>query len=125
VTLDDVRTAAIDRALVGSDPVPALALAGVADRVDRRSTDDRISAGDPVVASLLAVGAVVAAGEPSLDGRAWRPGATDVDPLVVAGAAAAVRRRGVAVVEAADLAGCTTAAIEAMIERQHRRQRER
>jgi hypothetical protein len=130
VTLDDVRAATIDRALVDDDPEPALALAGVVDSVVRRTTDnsavrhtagDRSRSDDPLVAAMLAMGTV--ADDRSLDDRAWRPGAR-VDPLVVAGAAAAVRRRTIAVDRAADLAGCTRPRLEAAVDRQYRRKKE-
>jgi hypothetical protein len=147
VTLEDVRAAAIDRAIVDDDPEPALALAGIVDGVEHSSTrnrtqsgdsvmqgttgnrtqsgddtirelaDDRFRGVDPLVATMLAMGAV--ATDRSLDDGAWRPG-TDPDPLVVAGAAAAVRTRTIAIDRAAELAGCASSRLEAIVKRQRR-----
>lgn len=131
MTLATVRAAAIDRALVGDDPESALALAGAVDGVVQARDDsadgaDRSDAGDatadPFTAAMLAVGCIGAVGSPAdraLNDRAWRPG-RDADPLVVAGAAAAVRERGIAVARAAALAGCTPATLEAVVERRRR-----
>jgi hypothetical protein len=131
MTLATVRAAAIDRALVGDDPESALALAGVVDGV-ARGTDDRggvdgigrplTADADPFTAAMLVVGCIGTTGAPSdpaLDERTWQPG-HDADPFVVAGAAVAVRERGVAVDRAATLADCTPAALEAVVERQRR-----
>ena len=119
--LDDVREAAIDRALVGNDPKTALALPGLADGAARDHTNNN-SPDDAVVAVVLTVGAVAAADRRSLDDRAWRPG-TDPDPHVVAGAAVAVRMRNIAVERAAALADCTPATLEATVERQRRQKK--
>ncbi|AXG05026.1 hypothetical protein DU500_00485 [Haloplanus rubicundus] len=124
--LDDVREAAIDRALVGDDPEPALALAGVVDGAIRNPGDDRPPADppdDPHAAVAVAMLTVAAADRRSLDDRAWRPGA-DPDPRVVAGAAVAVRMRNLAVDRAAALADCTPATLEAVVDRQRRREKE-
>jgi len=131
VTLEDVRAAAIDRALAGDDAASALALAGVVgvarratneQSVARRARSSRQQADGPLTAAMLAVCAVTAADGQSLDDRAWRPG-TEADPFVVAGAAAAVRTRNVAVDHAADLADCAPAALETVVERQRRREK--
>lgn len=115
--LDDVREAAIDRALVADDPQTALALAGLVDGAAR----DHTGHDHPAVAAMLTV---AAADRRSLDDRAWRPG-NDPDPRVVAGAAVAVRTRNVAVERAAALADCTTATLEAAVDRQHCRETKR
>ena len=120
--LDDVREAAIDRALVRDDPGPALALAGVADGAVRTAEGDRQSAA-PQAAVAVAMLTVAATDRGSLDDRAWRPGA-DPDPRVVAGAAVAVRTRNVAVERAAALADCAPATLEAVVDRQRRREKE-
>ncbi|RCU47595.1 hypothetical protein DU504_09985 [Haloplanus salinus] len=120
--LDDVRESAIDRALVCDDPGPALALAGVADGAVRTAEDDRQPA-DPQAAVAVAMLTVAATDRGSLDDRAWRPGA-DPDPRVVAGAAVAVRTRNVAVERAAALADCAPATLEAVVDRQRRREKE-
>jgi hypothetical protein len=119
---DDVREAAIDRALVRDDPEPALALAGVVDGAIRSPEDDRLRP-DPQAAVAAAMLTVAATDRESLDDRAWHPG-TDPDPRVVAGAAVAVRTRNVAVERAAALADCTPATLEAVVERQYRHQKE-
>ncbi|MFC7254809.1 hypothetical protein [Haloplanus litoreus] len=87
MTLEEVRAAAIDRALVGEDPEPALALAGVVDAAGPDATDN------PFAAAMLAVRSLAGDSERSLDAEAWAPG-TDPDPFVLAGAAIAVRSRG-------------------------------
>ncbi|WP_251328072.1 hypothetical protein [Haloplanus pelagicus] len=126
MTLDCVRAAAIDRALVGDDPETALALAGAVDAVGTETV------GDPIAATMLAVGSAVAAigrsappatdrsgvpeGDRSLDELAWIPG-RDTDPFVLAGAAVAVESRDLAVDRAADLAGCSRATLGAVVER--------
>jgi hypothetical protein len=124
--LDDVREAAIDRALVGDDPEMALALAGIVDGAVRTPEDGRPRT-DPPDDSHAAVAAAVltvaAADRRSLDDRAWHPG-TDPDPRVVVGAAVAVRTRNVAVDRAAALAECTPATLEAVVERQRRQEKE-
>jgi hypothetical protein len=120
--LDDVREAAIDRALVRDDPGPALALAGVVDGAVRSPEDDRPPTG-PQAAVAAAMLTVAATDRESLDDRAWHPG-PDPDPHVVAGAAVAVRTRNVAVERAAALADCTPATLEAVVERQRRQERE-
>lgn len=127
MTLTAVREAAIDRALVCDDPETALALVGAVDEVMRHATSDRTpddaDLAVPFTAATLAVRCAggKSASQPirALDDRAWRPGA-DTDPFVVAGAAVAVRERGVAVERAASLAGCTTATLGAVVDRQHR-----
>jgi hypothetical protein len=121
--LDDVREAAIDRALVGDDPETALALAGVVDGAVRTPTDDR-PAPDPHTAVAVAMLTVATTDRRSLDDRAWRPG-VDPDPRVVAGAAAAVRTRDVAVDRAAALANCAPATLEAAVARQRNREEKR
>jgi hypothetical protein len=127
--LDDVREAAIDRALVGDDPEPALALAGVVDGAVRPATDDRPRT-DPldephvaVAVAMLTVGPIAATDRRSLDERAWCPG-TEPDPRVVAGAAVAVRTRNLAVDRAAALADCKPATLEVVVDRQRRREKE-
>lgn len=128
MTLTDVRAAAVDRALVGDDPTAALALAGVVDSVARHGTGDGggdpddATPGDPFTAAMLAIGCVGAATSPptrALDERAWHPG-HDADGFVVAGAAVAVRERGVTIERAADLADCTPATLDAVVARQRR-----
>ncbi|MFB6102260.1 MAG: hypothetical protein ABEJ73_06800 [Haloplanus sp.] len=127
MTLADVRAAAVDRALVGDDPATALAFAGAVDRVTRHAPKDRPPAGaavgDPFAAAMLAVGCVAAERDRPLDDRAWAPG-TEVDPLVVAGAAVAVRSRDISVERAADLANCAPATLGAVVESQRRRENE-
>jgi hypothetical protein len=120
--LDDVREAAIDRALVGDDPEAALALAGVVDGAVRTPADDRPPT-EPHAAVAVAMLTVAATDRRSLDDRAWRPGA-DPDPRVVAGAAVAVRTRAVTVGRAAALANCTPATLKAVVERQRRHEKE-
>jgi len=140
MTLVTVRDAALDRALVGDDPESALILAGVADRAVRSTTDGegrRRSASrptarrhaddpsptaepsDPFAVAMLAVAGTALIGERhrALDDGAWQPG-HDADPCVVAGAAVAVRERDVAVERAAELAGCASASLETVVERQ-------
>ncbi|AZH26763.1 hypothetical protein [Haloplanus aerogenes] len=129
MTLAAVRAAALDRALVGDDPESALALAGVVDSVMLRITEKSAMPGaadetaDPFTAAMLAVGCVGAASgsaaTDTLDDRAWRPG-HDADPAAIAGAAVAVRERGVAVDRAATLAGCAPATLDAVVEKQRR-----
>lgn len=110
--LADVRAAALDSALVGDDPAAALALAGVADAADAAGEVD-----DPLVAAMLAVRCVGRDTGGSLDDTAWRP--TDhTDDAVLAGAAVAVRRRGVSLDRAAALADCSPAELEAVVDRQ-------
>jgi len=122
--LADVRGAAIDRALVGDDPESALALAGAVDSVLPSATGNRTrSRDDPLVAAMLTVSCLAADDAARLDDRAWRPG-TPTDPLVVAGAAVAVRMRDVEIERAAALADCTLAVLEATVDRQHRREKE-
>ena len=108
MTLDAVRAAAIDRALLDDDPEPALALAGMVDAADPGALDG------PVAAAMLAVHSLVDA-DRSLDGDAWAPG-VDPDPFVVAGAAAAVRSRDLPLDRAADLANCSTATLGAVLD---------
>jgi hypothetical protein len=138
MTLATVRAAAIDRALVGDDPESALALAGVVDGVVRGTVDrtavDGVGGGrvadtdvdtatdtDPFTAAMLAVGCLGhVSADRTLDERAWRPG-RDADAFVVAGAAVAVRERGVAVDRAAALAGCAPATLDAVVEQQRRK----
>jgi hypothetical protein len=111
VTLADVRAAALDSALVGNDPAAALALAGVADAAAAGEVDD------PLAAAMLAVRCVGRDVGGSLDEAAWRP--TDhTDDTVLAGAAVAVRRRGVSLDRAAALADCSPAELEAVVDRQ-------
>lgn len=129
--LDEVRAAAIDRALVGDDPESALALAGAVDGVVRSTTDSRTQSDipaeprstDPLTAAMIAVGCLAAADSHSLDARAWRPGPR-ADPLVVTGAAVAVRTRDVDMDRAATLADCAPATLEAIVDRQRRREKE-
>jgi hypothetical protein len=122
--LDEVRAAAIDRALVGDDPESALALAGAVDSVVPNATGNRTqSGGDPLVAAMLTVGCLAADDAARLDDSAWRPG-TPTDPLVAAGAAVAVRTRDVGVERAAALADCAPAALETVVDRQRRREEE-
>jgi hypothetical protein len=110
VTLADVRAAALDSALVGNDPAAALALAGVADAAAGEVDD-------PLAAAMLAVRCVGRDVGGSLDEAAWRP--TDhTDDAVLAGAAVAVRRRGVSLDRAAALADCSSAELEAVVDRQ-------
>jgi len=130
VTLAAVRSAAIDRALVDDDPESALALAGVVDSVLPSVTDESLAtdeAADPFVAAMLTIGCVGAVDDApaarALDDRAWRPG-RDTHPVVVAGAAVAVRERGVAVDRAAELAGCTPATLDAVVEQQRREKKD-
>jgi hypothetical protein len=110
MSFEEVRAAAIDRALIGDDPEPALALAGVVDAVD----DDTADA-DPLAAALLTVGALATEHDRPLDERAWTPGG-DADPFVVAGAAVAVRSRGLSLDRAAELADCSRAALDDLID---------
>lgn|GEM_PF-4631778 len=129
MTLDDVRAAAIDRALVGDDPESALALAGAVDRTGLDSRNRPSLPGDhsttaPFTAAMLAIAvAATTTDRRPLDDRAWQPG-TSADPLVLAGAAVAVRTRNVAVDRMAELADCTPATLEAAVERQRRREKE-
>jgi hypothetical protein len=124
MTLADVRAAAIDRALVGDDPETALALVGAVDSVVPKTTGGRTRSGnDTLVAAMLTVGCLAADDASRLDDRAWRPG-TPTEPLVVAGAAAAVRIRNVDVDRAADLADCSITTLEAVVERQRRHEKE-
>jgi hypothetical protein len=110
VTPADLRSAALDSALVDDGPSPeAFALAGVADAHD----DVTDGAADPLVASLLAVGCLGSSAD-GLHPSAWTPG-TD-DPLVVAGAAVAVRTRDVPVARAAELADCSVLALRTALE---------
>ncbi|GAB3324631.1 hypothetical protein EI982_15020 [Haloplanus rallus] len=116
MTFEELRTAAIDRALVGDDPEPALALAGVVDAAtpdDDGDTSERPV--DPLAATLLAIGSLAAERDRSLDERAWVPG-TDADPFVLAGAAAAVRSRNLSLDRAADLANCSPATLDAALD---------
>jgi len=117
MSFEAVRTAAIDHALVGDDPEAALALAGVVDAAttDSEDTDGTVGGVDPLAVTLLAVGSLAVEHSPSLDERAWTPG-TDTDPFVVAGAAVAVRRRNLSLDQAADLANCSPAALDAALD---------
>jgi len=121
MTLAALRASALDRSLVGDDPEAALALAGVVDEAMRRTDGD--PSASPFAAAMLAIGCVGAVNAPpttpTLDDRAWRPG-HDADPFVVTGAAVAVRKRGITVERAADLAGCSPARIGAAIDQLHR-----
>jgi hypothetical protein len=130
--LADVRAAAIDRALVGDDPESALALAGAVDGGIRTTTKDGTQSDDreearsatPLTAAMIAIGSLAADDDARLDDRAWRPGPR-ADPLVVAGAAVAVRRRDVGIDRAAALADCAPATLEVVVDRQRRREKER
>ncbi|MFB6194685.1 MAG: hypothetical protein ABEI80_00810 [Haloplanus sp.] len=113
MTLDDVRAAAIDRALVGDDPETALALAGAADTAASDGADH------PLAAVMLAVGCLAVDRRRPLDGRAWRPG-DDPDPLTLVGAALAVDSRDVSLDRAAELADCAPATLDAVVERRCR-----
>ncbi|WP_049937325.1 hypothetical protein [Haloplanus natans] len=124
MTLDEIRAAAIDRALVGDDPGPALALAGAVDGVARRDASSGPRTATPLAAAMLTVTYLSAERGRPLDDRAWHPGRV-TDPLVVAGAAAAVRTRNVAVDRAAELADCATTTLDAAVNRQRRREKER
>jgi hypothetical protein len=119
VTLAAVRAAAVDHALVGDRPERALALAGAADGAARRAAGDGSGVDGPLAAVLLAVGATTIERDDALDEGAWEPGA-DPDPLVLAGAAVAVRSRDVGVERAAELANCTPATLRAVVESRHR-----
>ncbi|MFB6256149.1 MAG: hypothetical protein ABEH58_05380 [Haloplanus sp.] len=121
MTLDEVRAAAIDRALVGDDPESALALAGAVDGVARCDTSDVPRPATPLAAAMLTVACLSAETGRPLDDGAWRPGRT-ADPLVVAGAVATVRTRNVAVDRAAELADCAPATLNAAVNRQRRRE---
>jgi hypothetical protein len=110
MTLDAVRAAAIDRALIDDDPEPALALAGMVDAAGPDAVDN------PFAAAMLAVRSLAVDADRSLDGGAWAPG-TDPDPFVLAGAAIAVQSRGLSLDRAADLANCSPAALDAVVER--------
>lgn len=99
-----VREAAIDHALLGDDPRPAFALVGALDGATAA----------PLTAAMLAITCVV--DDRTLDERAWHPG-DDIEPLVVAGAAVAVRRRDVAVEHVAELVGCAPARLRTAVER--------
>ena len=124
MTLDEVRAAAIDRALVGDDPESALALAGAVDGVARRDTSSGPRTATPLAAAMLTVTCLSAESGRPLDDRAWQPGRA-TDPLVVAGAAVAVRTRNVAADRAAELADCAPATLDAAVDRQRRRKKER
>ncbi|WP_251342505.1 hypothetical protein [Haloplanus halophilus] len=113
MSLDDVRAAAIDRALVGDDPETALALAGV---VDVAGTAGAESVDESFAATLLAVRALATGPDRALDEDAWEPG-TDPEPFVVAGAAAAVRSRDLPLDRAADLANCSATTLDAALDR--------
>ena len=124
MTLDEVRAAAIDRALVGDDPESALALAGAVDDAARRDANGGPRTATPLAAAMLTVTCLSAESGRPLDERAWQPGRT-TDSLVVAGAAAAVRTRNVAVDRAAELADCAPATLDAAVDRRRRHEKER
>ncbi len=100
-----MRAAAIDRALGGDDPEPALAIAGAADIAADGGR------ADPFTAAMLAVTVAAIDDDRPFDERAWTPG-TSAAPLAVAGAAAAVRLRDISLDRAAALADCAPAAVE-------------
>lgn len=110
MTIEEVRAAAIDRAMVGEDPEPALALAGVVDAAGPDAVDG------PFAAAMLAVRSLAVDADRSLDCGAWAPGA-DPDPFVLAGAAIAVQSRDLSLDRAADLANCSPATLDAVVER--------
>jgi hypothetical protein len=124
MTLDEVRAAAIDRALVGDDPESALALAGAVDDAARRDANGGPRTATPLAAAMLTVTCLSAESGRPLDDRAWQPGRA-TDSLVVAGAAAAVRTRNVAVDRAAELADCAPATLDAAVDRRRRHEKER
>lgn len=123
MTLDEVRAAAIDRALVGDDPESALALAGAVDDAARRDANSGPRTATPLAAAMLTVTCLSAESGRPLDDRAWQPGRA-TDSLVVAGAAAAVRTRNVAVDRAAELADCAPATLDAAVDQQRRHEKE-
>jgi hypothetical protein len=109
MTIEEVRAAAIDRAMVGEDPEPALALAGAVDAAGPDAVDD------PFAAAMLAIRSLAVDADRSLDSGAWAPG-TDPGPFVLAGAAIAVQSRGLSLDRAADLANCSPATLDAALD---------